>query len=411
MADKNGRKPTSRRGPLDGVRVIDLSHYGAGPVASMVLGDLGADVIKVEGPGGDPMRRVGVTFPDGWSTFFLAVNRNKRFVSIDYRAPEGRDLIRELVRDADVFMENARPGSYEKYGLGYKELSSLNDRLIYASAPAFGSSGPMRDWLAMDPIAQAVGGLVGVTGSAEGGPARVGTPICDIVTGQLMAFGIVAALYDREHTGNGQLVETSLFASAVSMLSMRDTEYHFTRENPPLLGTAHGQVVPAQAFRTADNRWVMLCCYQDEHWRRWAEASGHDELVLDPRFASAVARAENRAATIAAVAEVMLEKAEHEWTEILAGVVPYGPVMEFDQLFEHPQLDANHLIARFDMPGLGEVRTIGSPVRFSAYELDANRAPAQLGADTRDVLLEAGLTAERVDQLVATGTAITSERE
>ena len=362
LPEKNGRNGTGRRGPLDGVRVIDLSHYGAGPVASMVLGDLGAEVIKVEGPGGDPMRRVGVTFPAGWSTFFLAVNRNKRFVSIDFHEPEGRDLIRELVRDADVFVENARPGTYEKYGLGFEELSGLNDRLIYASAPAFGRSGPMRDWLAMDPIAQAVGGLVGVTGSVEGGPARVGTPICDVVTGQLLASGIVSALYDREQTGVGQLVETSLFASAVSMLSMRDTEYHFTRENPPLLGTAHGQVVPAQAFRTADDRWVMLCCYQDEHWSRWARASGHDELVQDPRFATAVARAENRDATIAAVADVMLEKVEHEWTEILAGVVPYGPVMEFDQLFEHPQLEANNLMMSFDHPDLGEVRTVGSPV-------------------------------------------------
>jgi len=394
-------------GPLEGIRVIDMSHYAAGPVAAMVLGDLGADVIKVEHPSGEAGRSMGATFPEGWSTFFLAVSRNKRFTSIDYHTPEGQSLIRDLTRRADVFLENARPGAWDAYGLDAKSLQALNPGLIYASVSGFGSEGPMRDWLSMDLIAQAVGGIMGITGSEEGGPARVGGAIVDVVAGRLAAFGIVTALYDRVRTGRGQRVETSLFSTAVSMLSMREVEYQFTGENPRLTGTAHGQVTPAQAFVTKDGRRVILCCYSDPHFSRWTRAAGHEELLSDNRFASNDARRANREAVVAAVQTVMLERTEAEWTAILAGVVPYGPMLEFDQLWDHPQIDASELLVRFEMPDLGEIRTVGSPVSFSTFKPSARHIPAAVGADTATVLQELGLTPDEVAELEARGVVAT----
>jgi crotonobetainyl-CoA:carnitine CoA-transferase CaiB-like acyl-CoA transferase len=376
----------------------------------MVLGDLGADVIKIESPKGDASRSTGITFPGGWSTFFLAMNRNKRFVVLDYHEPAGRDAIRRIVQDADVFIENARPGTYQRHGLGYDDLHAINDRLVYASVNGFGSEGPMRDWLAMDPVAQAAGGIIGITGSDKGGPAKVGAAVCDVVSARLTAFAIVTALFDREFTGKGQHVETSLFATAVSMLSMRETEYQFTGENPSLLGTAHGQIAPAQAFRTADDRMVMVCCYDNAHFARWARAAGRMDMLEDPRFATNVARTAHRDEVVAAVAEAMATRTEREWTELLSGLIPYGPVLEFDQLWEHPQLDALDLLIRFDIPGVGEVRTVGSPVRFSSYRPGAFRLPGPLGADTEDVLRESGFTPEEIEQLVSSHVAYRPDR-
>jgi crotonobetainyl-CoA:carnitine CoA-transferase CaiB-like acyl-CoA transferase len=401
-ADGHGQRP------LDGIRVIDMSHYAAGPVAAMVLGDLGADVIKIEGPHGESGRRMGRTFPAGWSTFFLAVSRNKRFVSIDYKTPDGQELIRDLVRSADVFLENARPGAWDAYGLDHESLRALNPRLVYASVSGFGSEGPMRDWLSMDLIAQAAGGIMGITGSPESGPARVGAAIVDVMAGRMAAFGVVTALYQRERTGEGQRIETSLFATAVSMLSMREVEYQFTGSNPPLTGTAHGQITPAQAFRTKDGRMVMLCCYDDPHFARLARAAGHEEILADERFASNVARHNHHDEIVKVLEEIILERTEAEWTELLAGQVPYTPVLEFDQLWNHPQLEANQLVMRFDVPGLGEVRTVGNPISFSAADITVRRPPGALGADTVSVLREQGLSADRIRQLEEKGIIATT---
>jgi crotonobetainyl-CoA:carnitine CoA-transferase CaiB-like acyl-CoA transferase len=395
-------QPT-RPGPLAGIRVVDLTQFVSGPIASMVLGDLGAEVIKVEPPTGEPARHLGKTFTAGWSTFFLAVNRNKRFVSIDYRNNRGRELLRELIRTADVFVENSRPGTWAKHQLDYESLHAINDRLIYASISGFGQTGPMRDWVAMDPVAQAAGGLVGITGSTEGGPAKVGAAIADVMSGRLAAFGIVTALYDRMRTGKGQRIDTSLFSTAIGMLSIRETEYQFTQENPELLGTGHGQIVPAQAYLTADSRRVMLCLYAPAHWIRWAQIAGAEPLLDDPRFVDNMTRCANRDAANEAVQDVMGRRTEAEWTELLAGEVPYGPVMEFDQLWSHDQLSANDLIMTYDMPDVGEVRTVGSPVQFSGFRPEVSRIPRPIGADTVEVLQAAGFTDVVIADLLAQG--------
>jgi crotonobetainyl-CoA:carnitine CoA-transferase CaiB-like acyl-CoA transferase len=406
MGAQTTGEPDYSRGPLAGVRVVDLSHFAAGPVATMVLADLGADVIKVEHPRGDPCRDLGVTFPGGWSTFFLALNRNKRFVSIDYKTEAGQSLIRDLVSEADVFVENARPGAWDGYGLDYSSLKALNPQLIYASISGFGRSGPMADWLGMDPIAQAAGGLMGITGSPASGPVKVGAAVADVVSGRLLAFGIMTALYDRIRTGKGQLVETSLFATTVSMLSIRETEFQFTGENPALLGTAHGQIVPAQAFGTSDGRHVMLCCYGDEHFRRWATIAGHAEIVDDPRFATASARSRNAEAVLDAIQVIMLERTEDEWTQLLAGRVPYGPILQFDQLWDHPQMEAQQLMLSFQMAGVGDVRTVGSPVQWSAFSPMVRHAPDVIGANTAEILTEHGVSTARIRELSDSGVIV-----
>lgn len=404
-----GEKVATVEGPLHGIRVVDLSHFAAGPVASLVLADLGAEVIKVEHPKGDPCRHLGITFPSGWSTFFLALNRNKRFISVDYGTEAGQNVIRDLVARADVVLENARPGTWRRYGLDYETLAQLNPRLVYGSISGFGRTGPMAGWLGMDPIAQAVGGLMGITGSDEGGPAKVGAAIADVISGRFLALGIVTALFDRVRTGRGQLVETSLFATIVSMLAMREVEFQFTGQNPSLLGTAHGQIVPAQAFETKDHRHVMLCCYGDDHFRRWATLAEHPEVLDDIRFATAPSRVKNASATIGAVQSIMLERTESEWTERLAGHVPYGPILLFDQLWEHPQLESEQLLMPFTMPGLGEIRTVGSPVRLSSYEPSVRHVPGPIGADTWAILREQGMSRDAIQRLLDQGAVTSSE--
>jgi len=394
---------TPSSGPLRGIRVIDLGHWAAGPIAAMVLGDLGADVIKVEPPNGDPARGMGVNFPGGWSTFFLAVNRNKKFVCIDYRVDAGRRLLEDLIAEADVVIENSRPGTWQRYGLDYDTLRQANPRLIYVSLSGFGAHGPMRDWLAMDPIAQAAGGLVGITGSAAGGPAKVGAAVTDTTSGRLAAFGAVTALFERERTGVGQLVETDLFSTAVSMLSMRETEFQFSQRNPPLLGTAHGQIVPAEAFETADGRRVMLCVYGENHFAELARLCEAEHLLEDPRFATNTNRHDHRQEMVDELARIIKTKTEKEWTERLAGKIPYGPVLEFDQLWAHPQLEASDLIMAFDVPGLGEVRTVGSPVRFSNHRPTVSSVPGEVGRDTVAALSQLGYEDADIEELAASG--------
>jgi crotonobetainyl-CoA:carnitine CoA-transferase CaiB-like acyl-CoA transferase len=395
---------TQHDGPLSGVRVIDLGHWAAGPIAAMVLADLGAEVIKVEPPNGDPARLMGVNFPQGWSTFFLAVNRNKRFVCIDYRKETGRRVLKDLIAKSDVVVENSRPGTWLRHGLDYETLKTTNPRLIYVSLSGFGAQGPMRDWLAMDPIAQAAGGLVGITGSRAGGYAKVGAAVTDTTSGRLAAFGAVTALFERERTGAGQLVETDLFSTAVSMLSMRETDFQFSEQNPPLLGTAHGQIVPAEAFETADGRWVMLCVYGENHFSKLARLCDAEYLLDDPRFASNGARYENREAVVEEIARIIKGKPEGEWTARLAGEIPYGPVLQFDQLWSHPQLAASDLIMSFDMPGLGEVRTVGSPVRFGRFRPSVRSTPGELGRDTEAVLTGFGYEQAEIKALAEANT-------
>ncbi len=389
--------------PLNGMRVLDLSFYAAGPVATLVLADLGADVVKVEPPGGEPGRRLGVHFPAGWSTFFLTLNRNKRSICVDYRTQEGLALVRRLAEQADVIVENARPGTWKKYGLAYDDLKDINPGLVYGSISGFGETGPMSGWIAMDPIAQAVGGLMSITGSAHCGPAKVGAAIADVTSGRLLAFGVVVALLERAGTGKGRRVTTSLLDTVVSMLTMRETDYAMTGEEPGLLGTAHSQAVPGQAFATKDRRTVLLTLYTDEHFRKWCELVGRQDLADDPRFVSNTSRKENMTECVLAVQNVLAEFTLDELTEMFAGQVPFGPILGFDQLWDHPQLKENGILVKFEHPDVGEVLSIGSPVHFDDHGVTVRHLPPRLGANTVEVLEELGIPRLEIDRLLASG--------
>jgi crotonobetainyl-CoA:carnitine CoA-transferase CaiB-like acyl-CoA transferase len=395
--------PDSGFRPLAGLKVLDLTYYASGPVGAMILGDYGADVIKVEPPGGEAGRRLGVTFPAGWSTFFLALNRNKRSICVNYREEGGRQLLRRLARSVDVLIENSRPGLWQKYSLSYEQLRQDNPRLIYASVSGFGEAGPMRDWAAMDPIAQAVGGLMSLTGTPQSGPVKVGAAVADVSAGRHIAFGILLALYERERTGTGQRVTSSLLDAVVSMMPMRETEFQFSGKLPELLGTAHGQVAPGQAFRTKDGHIVMLTLYTDDHFQKWCTIMGREDLAADERFATNRARKQNMAATVAAVQDVIAQYTVAELDEKIAGQLPYGPLLEFDELWEHPQLTDNDMLLEFQEPGLGTVRNVSSPVHFSAGTIAVRQAPPRLGEHSEEILRDFGLPPEEISELLRSG--------
>lgn len=389
--------------PLAGLKVLDLTYYASGPVGSMILGDFGADVIKVEPPGGEPGRRLGVTFPRGWSTFFLALNRNKRSICLNYREVGGQQLLRRFARSVDVIIENSRPGLWQKYGLAYEQVRQDNPRVIYASVSGFGESGPMRDWAAMDPIAQAIGGLMSLTGAPESGPVKVGAAVADVSAGRHIAFGVLLALYERQRTGVGQRVTSSLLDAVVSMMPMRETEFQFSGKLPGLLGTAHGQAVPGQAFRTKDDHVVMLTLYTNDHFYKWCKIMGSEDLAADERFRTNRSRKEHMEATVAAVQDVISKYTMAQLDEMIAGQLPYGPLLKFDELWEHPQLRENDMLLEFREPGLGTVRNVSSPVHFSVGGISVRQVPPRLGEHSVQILKDFGLSPEEISELLRSG--------
>jgi glutaryl-CoA transferase len=389
--------------PLTGLRVLDLTYYASGPLGSMVLGDFGADVIKVEPPGGEPGRRLGVTFPGGWSTFFLALNRNKRSICVNYREAGGQRLLCHLARSVDVIIENSRPGLWQKYGLAYEQVRQQNPGLVYASVSGFGESGPMRDWAAMDPIAQAIGGLMSLTGAPESGPVKVGAAVADVSAGRHIAFGVLLALYERERTGTGQRVTSSLLDAVVSMMPMRETEFQFSGQLPELLGTAHGQAVPGQAFKTKDDHIVMLALYTNDHFQKWCKIMGREDLGADERFQTNRSRKQHMAATVAAVQEVIGEYTIAELDKKIAGQLPYGPMLGFDELWENPQLLENDMILEFQDAALGTVRNVSSPVHFSHGKISVRQTPPHLGEHSEQILRDFGVPPEEIAELLRSG--------
>jgi len=377
----------SNHGALAGIRVLDLTRVLAGPYCTMFLGDLGAEVVKVEQPGvGDDTRGWGPPFAGGESAYFLCTNRNKKSLTVDLKSAEGIALIRQLAERADVLIENFRPGAMDRLGLGEKELRGANPKLIYASLSGFGADGPMADIPGYDLIVQAWGGLMSITGTPESGPLKVGVAIIDLVAGLMLGKSIVAALYAREKIGVGQKIDTSLLEAEVATLINAGSNYLVAGKVPGRWGNAHPTIVPYQSFQTADS-FLVLGAASESIWQRLCPALNRADLTDDPRFAKNANRVENRKELIAILSGIFMTRTTADWVAALNQAdVPCAPVQTIDQVFAAPQVLHRNMVVEVDHPTAGKLRLAGIPVKFSATPASVRLPPPLLGEHNDDVL-------------------------
>src|SRR3984893_3232032 len=365
--DAHLQQPPSS-GPLAGVRILDLSRILSGPFATMVFADLGADVIKLENPRtGDDTREWAPPYQGDQSAYFLAVNRNKRGIAVDLKAARGREIALRLVDLSDVVIENFRPGTAGRLGLGYDDLSARNPRLIYASISGFGQTGPYMSEPGYDAIAQALGGLMSVTGEADGAPVRVGNSAADLGASMWAAIGILAALHARHSTGRGEWIDISLLDGQIASLTYLAGGYFATGEVPRRYGSAHPSIVPYQALRTADGH-LMVAVGNDTLWRRFASLLGLAALADAPRFDTTPQRVANRTELITIIEAALAAKGSAAWAEELSRVgIPAGAINAIDAALAHPQVQARDMVVTIEHPTAGAVRMAGSPIKLSEY--------------------------------------------
>jgi formyl-CoA transferase len=388
-------------GPLHGIRVLDLTRVVAGPYCSMFLGDLGAEVVKVEQPGiGDDTRGWGPPFVGGESAYYLCINRNKQSLTLDLKSKRAVEILRALAKNADVIIENFRPGTMERLGLGEKGLRALNPRLIYASLTGFGADGPMSDWPGYDLIVQAWGGLMSITGAPDGEPVKVGVAIIDLVAGLMLGKAITAALYAREKVGVGQRIDTSLLEAEVASLINVGSNYLVGGTIPTRWGNAHPNIVPYQHFKTADG-YLVIGVASEVIWKRFCAAAGCEELSRDPRFVNNAKRVEHRAELLALLAEMFLQRDNETWFKLLTEAeVPCAPVQTIDQVFQAPQVLHRDMLMEIDHPTAGKVRMAGIPVKFSETPAAVRKPPPLLGEHNEEVLKNwLGMSAAAIDEL------------
>jgi formyl-CoA transferase/CoA:oxalate CoA-transferase len=375
---------------FEGVRVLDLSRMLAGPYGSMLLADMGAEVIKVEElDGGDPMRVMGPPFlPDGESAYFLAINRNKKSVAIDLTKPSGRDVFRDLAAEADVVWENFRPGVMERLGLAYASLAAVNPRLVMCSISAYGQDGPYRDYPAFDLALQAMGGGMSVTGEDGGPPVRMGLPMGDLSGGMFGAFAVAGALFRRERTGQGAHVDLSLLDCQVSLLTYMAQYFWTDGRVPRPMGSAHASVVPYGALATRDGH-LIVAVFAEKFWAGFCQAAEHPEWARDARFAANRDRVANRASLMALVEAAFRERTTEEWLARLhAAGVPAAPILSVDRVLGDPQVRHRRMVVELEHPRHGTLSTLGTPLKIDGA-LEAPLAPpARLGEHTEAVLTD-----------------------
>ena len=382
--------------PLDGIRVLDISRALAGPFCTMMLGDLGADVIKVERPGrGDESRSWGPPFvgtPNdsypGESTYYLAANRSKRSLTVNLKSPEGQEIIKRLAAVSDVMVENYLTGSLDKMGLGYEQLHELNPRLVYCSISGYGRSGPYAGKGGYDFILQAEGGIMGITGPVEGPPFRVGVSIIDLTTGMFASTAILAALRARDVTGEGQLLDLSLLDSSAAILTNVASNYLIGGVEPKRMGNAHFNIAPYEVFRARD-RWLTLGALNQRQWENLCNVVDRQEIIDDPLFASNQDRVENRASLAEVLNGAFAARDAREWIEELHQVgIPSGVINTIADVFNHPQAQERELKIELEHPTAGVLSFPGYPYKFSETPAQARRPPPLLGEHTDELLSE-----------------------
>ena len=375
--------------PLSGIRVLDLSRILAGPYCTMILGDLGAEVIKVERPGtGDDTRTWGPPFAGGESAYYLCCNRNKKSITIDLKSPRGVQLVREFAKVSDVVVENFTPGLMKTFGLDYETLRELNPRLVYCSISAYGQDGPYRDRPGYDMVLSAVGGLMWITGEQDGDPCKVGVAITDVVTGVYASGAITAALLWRERSGRGQYIDASLLDAQVSALANIASNYLVAGREAQRWGTAHESIIPYQVFRTKD-RPIAIAVANQKLWVNFCKLIGRKEWIDDPRFESNPKRVENRDAILPLVAEVMAARTCYEWVGLFVEAsIPCGPVNNMQSLFADPQVLHRDMVAEVPHPTIGTLHLCGVPIKYSATPATIRRPPPLLGEHTDEILAD-----------------------
>lgn len=391
---------TGWKGPLAGVRVLDLTRVLAGPMASQLLGDLGADIIKVEPPGKGDETRGFAPFLGTESHYFVSLNRGKRSVVLDLTKPEGADILRALARKADVLVENFRPGVMDRFGLGADVLMADNPRLVYCAISGFGLTGPLRDKPSFDIVTQAMSGVFSVNGEQGRPPVKLGIPIGDLSGGIFGAISILSALHERGATGRGRLIDVSLFDGTMSLLGYLSQLAFLTGEDPKPVGNAHPSVVPYDAFPAADGA-IVIACLADRFWPKLCAALGIPETGADPRFATMALRRENRALIEPRISAITAARTVAEWERVLLEHdVPHAPVLGVRAALAHPQARARGMVAEVEHPTAGTLRLLGRPIKFPGEDQAALKPPPTLGQHSAEVLREElGMAEEAIEDL------------
>jgi len=395
---------TQKTGPLAGMKVLELAQIMAGPTCGTLLADMGADVIKIEKiPGGDDSRRYAEPQVNGESAAFMMLNRNKRSVALNLKTESGREVLRRLVKDADVLFENYRKGTMEKLGVGYEDLRKINPALVWCSISGYGQTGPYAERGGFDLIAQGVSGIMSITGEPGGPPVKSGPPVTDINAGLLATIGIVSAYVHRLKTGEGQFVDTSLMEAGIQQTFWQSAIYFATGISPGPTGSAHVLAAPYQAFPTADG-WINIGGANQSNWERIATMVGAPELITDPRFRTNSDRMANREELARLLGERLKQRTTAAWLKDLdAAGIPAGPINDIAAMAADPQTLAREMVVELEHPKAGKTKALGLPIKFSETPGRITRPAPMLGQHTREVLLGVGYTDAEIDALAAEG--------
>lgn len=386
---------------LSGVQVLDLTRALAGPYCTLMLGDYGADVIKIELPGrGDDTRHWGPPYIDGESAYFLSINRNKRSLTLNLKDPAGREVFMRLARNADVVVENFTPGVVNRLGIDYEAVKAENPRIVYSSISGFGQTGPYREKPAYDQMMQGLGGIMSLTGDPDGQPQKIGVALADIGAGMLAAYAVMTALFHRERTGVGQYIDVSMLDLQVAWLTYQAATYFATDTPPPRVGAAHPNLVPYQAFKCADGKYINVAVGNERFWQRFCKALGREDLVEMPEYAQNKDRVKNRDQLVALLQQEFDTRSTNRWVDILeeAGV-PCGPINDLADVFSDPQVKARDMLLEVQHPSAGKIKQTGIPIKFSATPGSIDSPPPLLGQHSKEILLELGYSQDEVEAL------------
>ena len=386
---------------LEGIKVLDLTRALAGPFCTLMLGDYGADVIKIEIPNtGDDTRHWGPPFIGEESAYFLSINRNKRSLTLNFKEKEARNIFLKLASTADVIVENFTPGVMERFGLSYEEVKKVNKNIVYCSISGFGQTGPYRERPAMDQIMQGVSGLMSITGEPDGDPQKIGIAVTDIGSGMWAAYAVMSAIYYREKHGEGQHLDVSMLDSQVAWLTYQAATYFATGESPKRLGAAHPNLVPYQGFMCKDAKFINIAVGSERIWERFCQAINLPDLKDNPEYAVNEVRVKNRSKIIPMLQQHFLTRTLNEWlTDLQAGSVPSGPINDLEAVFNDPQVIAREMLTTMTHPTAGEIKQTGLSIKFSESPGELRLAPPLLGQHNEEILSEIGYSDSEIEKL------------